>query len=455
MGLFGWMAMVGGMLLLMALLSSHVERLPISTSFIYLLVGVAIGPAGAGLVSIDVIARSEALERLAELAVIVSLFVGGLRLRLPLKHPSWQLARNLAGPVMLMTVIVTAVAAHWLVGASVFMALLLAGALAPTDPVLANAVTVNNAEDHDRVRVALSGEAGMNDGAAFPFVLLALEAMRFGAFGAWIAPWALLNVVWGVVGGVAIGYALGAGLGHVAVRLRTSERETTAPNDIFTLALIALAYSAAHGVHALGFLAVFAAGVGLRHAEVRVVNAAPHPDVEPTADTAASAELTLHPPAETLVHARVTAESLEQPAMAVGVLISEALSFGDTIGRLLEVLLMVIVGIALVQAWSFAAALLAITLFLVIRPLSIWVLVRDGHTTRRQRALIAWFGIRGIGSLYCLGYALNHGVTGRDATLLVEVVLTVVACSAMVHGISVTPILTRYEASKRMRSGVG
>ncbi|HYW51500.1 MAG TPA: cation:proton antiporter [Gemmatimonadaceae bacterium] len=451
MGVLGWTTMIGGLLLLMALLSAYVERLPISTSFIYLVVGVALGPAGFGLLTLDLATQGEWLEVLTEIAVNVSLFVGGLRLRLPLRDASWRIAARLAGPVMLLAIAGTALISHYLFGITLLLGVVLGGVLAPTDPVLAAAISVNDAEDHDRVRVALSGEAGLNDGAAFPFVMFALEAIRIGTLGAWVAPWTLLHVVWGILGGLAIGYLLGISLGHVTIRIRSLHRETSAPNDFLALALIALAYVAAESVSALGFLAVFAAGVGLRHAEVRVVRDSPHPDVADAVASNASNDVVSHPPAETLVPSRLSEQSLEEPAMAAGLLISDALSFGDTLERLLEVGLVVLVGIVLVQYWSFTAALLAILLFFVIRPLSVLLLLRGTRTSLHQRLLIGWFGIRGIGSLFYLAYALNHGITGGAAELLVQVVITVIACSVVVHGISVTPILARYEASLAKR----
>lgn len=444
MSSLGWMTIIGALLLLMALTSSEVERLPISTSIIYLFVGIGLGPYGFDLLRLDITSQREWLEMLTEIAVIVSLFVGGLRLRLPLRHKSWRVALHLAGPVMLVSIAGVAAAAHLLLGLPVFMALLLGAILAPTDPVLAAAVSVNDAEDHDRVRFGLSGEAGLNDGAAFPFVIFGLEFMRSTAVDTWIGEWFLSRIVWAIPAGLTIGYLLGIGLGLFAIRLRSKSRDTGAPNDFLTLALIALAYVAAERAHAWGFLSVFAAGVGLRHAEVRVVRASPHPaaagHAPPQSKTAEA-----HPPAEALVGANVTQESFEQPSVAAGVLIAEALSFGDTLERLLEVLLVVLVGITVASVWSWSAAGLALLLFIVIRPLVARLLLIGTRTTAAQRWLMGWFGIRGIGSLYYLSYALNHGVRAEHGTVLVSVVVTVVACSIMVHGISQTPVLNFYE----------
>ena len=166
------MALGGLVLLLVALSSAYLRNLPISTSAIYLALGVAIGPLGFGWLRIDLREVGPWFERLTEVAVIVALFVGGLKLRLPLRHPAWVAAYRLAGPVMLASILGVALAADLLLGLDPAMALLAGAVLAPTDPVLASMVKVDSATDHDRVRYGLSGEAGLNDGAAFPLSLI-------------------------------------------------------------------------------------------------------------------------------------------------------------------------------------------------------------------------------------------------------------------------------------------
>ena len=81
----------------------------------------------------------------------------------------------------------------------------------------------------------------------------------------------------------------------------------------------------------------------------------------------------------------------------------------------------------------------------VIRPVATHLLLAGSPTTRAQRHLMGWFGIRGIGSLYYLSYALSHGVTGSRAAELASVTITTVALSILLHGISARPILARYE----------
>lgn len=455
-----WMALCGGLLLVLALSSAYLRRLPVSTALIYLAVGVAVSPLGFGLLTIDLRQAAPWMEHLTEVAVILSLFVGGLRLRLPLRHPAWRAPVWLAGPVMLASIAGVALFAHYAIGLDPPMALLLGAVLAPTDPVLAAAVAVNRAADHDRMRYGLSGEAGLNDGTAFPFVVFALLWAEHGEIGAWVGPWAVERLLWAVPAGLVFGFVLARGVGRLAIWLRARHQDTAAPSDFLALALVALAYTGAEAIGAWGFLAVFAAGVGLRRAEMKTVREFPHPAADSdaaSADAGAAGGIetdepvVAHPPAEDLVAAQVRAEELREPAVAAGTVVAEVLSFGDTVERLLEVLLVVLVGVAVAIHWDWAAIPLAAVLFIVIRPLSTLLLLKGTPTTTRQRQLMGWFGIRGIGSLYYVSYALNHGAGWAAASQMVGLTVGVIALSVVVHGMTMRPILAWYARSLERR----
>ncbi len=445
MSFLQWTALISGVLLLMALASSYVRDLPITTSALYLAVGLVIGPVGFGLVSLDVIEAAPYIERIAEVAVIIALFIGGLKLRLSWRDPAWHAAYALAGPVMILTILGIAAFAHLVLGVSASASLLLGAVLAPTDPVLASAVAVNDADDRDRMRYGISGEAGLNDGMAFPFIVLALAWGVEGGAGTWLFEWAGLRLLWAVPAALVLGLVLGKAVGRIAIALRARQRDATAPSDLLALALIGIAYVGAEAIGAWGFLAVFAAGLGLRAAEVHVVADTPHPD----ADLAAIAadDDVVHPPAEAMVGANVTPKELEEPAVAAGVLVSQTLSFGDTVERIVEVGLLVAVGVALGTHWDVRAIPIAAALFFVIRPTACHAALLFTPTTAPQRWLMGWFGIRGIGSLYYLGYALDHGVTGSAARDLVGLTISVIALSVVIHGVTAQPLLSRYERS--------
>jgi sodium/hydrogen antiporter len=152
MSVLGWMSLGGGLLLLIALSSASLRRLPVSTSAMYLGVGLAIGPLGWGWLRVDLCEATPWFERLTEEAVIVPVFVGGLKLRLLVRDPAWVTAFRLARPVMLATIVGVALVARVGLGLDTAVALLLGAVRAPTDPVLASAVSVNNAADYDRMR---------------------------------------------------------------------------------------------------------------------------------------------------------------------------------------------------------------------------------------------------------------------------------------------------------------
>ena len=448
MSFLGWMALGGLVLLLMALSSAYLRNLPISTSAIYLALGVAIGPLGFGWLRIDLREAGPWFERLTEVAVIVALFVGGLKLRLPLRHPAWVAAYRLAGPVMLASILGVALGAHLLLGLDPAMALLAGAVLAPTDPVLASMVKVDSATDHDRMRYGLSGEAGLNDGAAFPFVVLALLWAEHGGPGGWIGEWVLGRVVWAVPAGLLLGFGLGRAVGRLAIWLRSLQQDTGAPSDFLALALIALSYVGAETIGAWGFLATFAAGVGLRHAELHVTRETPHPEQCGTRRRQSG----IPRPRRRRIRRRRTwsarasrRRSCESRQSPRGVLVAETISFGDTVERLLELLLVVLVGVCLATHWDLRAVPLALLLMLVIRPVATRLLLVGTPTTNPQRWLMGWFGIRGIGSLYYLSYALSHGVSGAAAAELAGVTISVVAASILLHGISARPLLSWYE----------
>lgn len=166
-----WYLTVGGLLVLMAVTGSILKRLPLTSAMFYLAAGFALGPLGGGLLAVDTLRDAALLERITEVAVIISLFTAGLKLRLPLTDARWRRAILLASIGMVVTVgSITAIGVFW-IGLPVGAAVLLGAILAPTDPVLASDVQVEHARDSETVRFALTGEAGLNDGTAFPFVM--------------------------------------------------------------------------------------------------------------------------------------------------------------------------------------------------------------------------------------------------------------------------------------------
>jgi NhaP-type Na+/H+ or K+/H+ antiporter len=450
MGYFAWILFIGVLLVATSMAAGVIRRGPITSFAVYLAAGVLVGPAVLGLARVPFDHDNAGwLRAVTETGLVVSLFITGLKLRVPFRHGGWKTAARLAVPAMLLTIGGVTVLAHLALGWSWPLALALAAILSPTDPVLANLVSVDDARDDDALRVALSGEAGLNDGTALPFLLLALTLMTTQETGTALwGHWVGVELAWGWLAGIGLGFAMGWLIGHAGTHLRHVTRDV-APSDFLALGIMALAYAGAELLHASGFLAAFAAGVGLRRVEIHVAgrHSADSDDVVPD-DASEPAELLVRP------NERSTAGN-DHPVQTVGWVVSDALSFGDTIERLIGALLVFVVGVAVLPAFSWAGALVALVLFLGIRPASVWLsTVRDGLPWQR-RLLLGWFGIRGLGSLNYLAYALTHGLAGRDGDDLATIALTVVALSIFVHGMTTTPLMDwRAKALERRRQKI-
>jgi NhaP-type Na+/H+ or K+/H+ antiporter len=429
------MAAIGVLLTGMSLAAGWIRPLPLTQFAVYLLVGVAVGPWGLYLLDVDFLADAPWLERLTEVALAISLFVGGLKLRVPWRARPWRVARRLAFPAMALSVLGTLLAARLLLGIDWPLALLLAAMLAPTDPVLASTIAVDNAADRDGLRVALSGEAGMNDGSAMPFLLLGLLWLHGPLSWATLGRWALVELGWGVGAGVALGFGLGWLVGRLGTYLAGLGRDP-GPGALLTAGVIALSYATAEAIGALGFLAVFAAGVGMRVVEVGVVLKHPHPRLRREGD------ITRTPPAEFVLPPVLDGGiDRDEPVEVVGHMVAEALTFGRVMEHLLGPLLVLLLGIALARHWEPQALGLAGVLFVLVRPLATWLTTFGMRLNWRRRLLLGWLGIRGIGGLNYLAYALVHGLGGRAAALVAGVAVTTITLSVVVHGFSAQPLL--------------
>lgn len=423
-----WFLVIGLLFVVMALSGSVLRRLPLSTAMLYLAAGAALGPHGAGLLVVDIYEQSELWERITEVAVLISLFAAGLKLRVPLRDGLWMLPLRLASLSMILTVGMVAAVGVYGMGLSWGAAVLLGAILAPTDPVLASDVQVTHPTDQDRLRFGLTGEAALNDGTAFPFVMLGLGLLGLHDLGDGGWKWAAVDVVWAVAAGLGTGIVLGTLVGRLVLYLRSEHREAVGLDDFLALGLIALAYGAALLLKGYGFLAVFAAGLALRRIEMRAADGDDPPEDVLVAAASADAE-----------------KLATDPERAPAYMAQAALGFTEQLERIGEVAVVLLLGGMI--SWS----LLPLNvlwfiplLLLVIRPVAVYVGLIGSRTTPAQRRLIAWFGIRGIGSVYYLTYAMQHGLPEAQSRPMAALVLTVVAVSVVVHGVSVTPLMQLY-----------
>ena len=417
-----WYVLIGALLLAVLLGNTASQRLPVTPAMLYLGVGMLLGPLALGWLRLDARADAGLLERAAEIAVLVSLFTSGLKLRVPLVDSRWKLPFLLATVAMVGTVALIALAGVTLLHLSLGAAILLGAILAPTDPVLASGVQVREPHDRDRLRFALTGEAGMNDGTAFPFVMLGLGLLGAHDFGG-VGEWLLVQVLWKTLVGIAVGALCGTAITRLVLRLRTEHRHAVGLDDFLALGLIALSYGLAELAHGWGFLAVFSAGVAMRATERRCSGSLPVEEVRAAAEASEST-------------------AAADPRAAPAYLAGAVLDFNEQLDRLCELTLVLLVGILVGSHFNPAALWFAPLLFLVIRPLSAAPCAIRAFS-RQEVALIGWFGIRGIGSLYYLAFALRHGLGGAEADQLASLTITIVAISIVIHGISVDALMLR------------
>ncbi|MEO6565136.1 MAG: cation:proton antiporter [Casimicrobiaceae bacterium] len=430
MELTWWFIGIGGMLIVMNLSSALIARLPLSLAIVYFVIGVAIGPGGIGWIAIDPFLQSNALETISEVAVLVSLFACGSSIGSTLRRRHWTIPIRLASVAMLGTIMLLAAVGYWGLGFSLGAAILLAAIIAPTDPVLAGDVQVLHQGDRDRLRFGLTGEGGLNDGAAFPFVMLGLGLLGLHPLGELGWRWWAIDLVWAVCGGLLIGSLFGMALGRWLLARNGEEAGTSGSDAFLGLGLVAIAYGTALALQTYGFLAVFSASVALQW----TVTPARKPGdgvLEPLPGDIAG---------------ETTAAVNARPAAPLQ-------RFNEHLASLFEFGVVVIIGIMFaVVRIPLEAVIIIVALFAVIRPASVMVALRNDPLAPGQTVLASWFGIRGVGSLYYVMYAINHGVTGQDAQRLLGITIAVIVASIVLHGISVTPLMALYERRKSRRS---
>lgn len=423
-----WFILIGCLMLARGLAADSIARLPMTSAMAYLGVGLLLGPMFLGLFAFDLVEQAPLLETLTEIAVLISLFSAGVKMPVPFSLARWLPSLRLAWLSMAISVALVAAFAHWVLGLPLGAGVLLGAILAPTDPVLATDVQLRHAGDSDQLRFMLTSEAGMNDGSGFPFVMLGLGLLGLHELGPHAGTWLWRDLLWASVAAIVLGAAGGALLAWLGWQLRGKEPKHAVLDDLAGLGLIALVYGVATWLHAWGFLAVFFAGVALRQTELVLAGA-------PTDRQGLLQAEEAHAVSATQAHDSAA------PLTVSG----EALVFKEHLERLSELTLVLLLGGAVTAAaWSWQAWSVALFLLLVARPASVMLGLLASGTSVRLRGLAAWFGVRGIGSLYYLSYAIAHGLPHGLARELADITIVVVMLSIIAHGLTVTPLLRRY-----------
>lgn len=400
-------AAFGVLVLLTAWLPMLLKELPLSLPIACTAFGAAI--FGLALPGTDVspITAPEFYERLCEVVVVVALTGAGLKLDRRCGWRSWGITWRLLAVAMPLSIAAMWWAGSVVVGLTTASALLLAGALAPTDPVLASDVQVGPpaSGEEDEVRFNLTAEAGLNDGLAFPFVHLAIALAAAAAAsgapdpGVW-THWLLVDVLWRLALGVLVGWAAGRALGWLAFRLPNRAQISRTGDGLVALGIAFVAYGGAELAHGYGFLAAFVAAVSFR--------------------------------------------SVRRDHDFHGALHD----FAEQIERLLLMVVLVLFGGALagglLAPLTWAGAGFAALAVFVIRPASGLIGLMGVDRPFHEKAIISFFGIRGLGTIYYLGYALSKGEF-RDEDQIWAVAGLVILVSILLHGVTVTPVMRRFD----------
>lgn len=415
-----------------AVLPRLLEHKPLSFPIVYVTLGLFVFAVVPGAPVVDPVGNSEVTERLTELVVIISLMGAGLKLDRPFAVRSWASTWRLICIGLPLTAGLMAVLVWGAFGVVPATAILVGAVLAPTDPVLASGIEagapLTELEEEEEpthrwgtVRFALTSEAGINDGLAFPLTNLAIVVA--GATAAnlevMLLEWLLVDVGYRIVAGIAVGYLVG----HVVARFlfRLPEPESLADMmdrtdevmaGVEALATTLIAYGTTELMGGYGFIAVFVAALSLRHFEWE------H-----------DYYLELH-------------------------------DFAVIVERLLMAAVLVLFGGAiaggLLAPLTVPQALVGLALLFVVRPIAGVASFLGTAATWPERAIVAFFGIRGIGSFFYLSHALAES-SFREAELVVAseelwaLVGFVVLASIVVHGITSSYVMDRYERWKERR----
>lgn len=416
--------LVGGCaVLLAALLPSTLSKVPLSPPMVLLVAGILLGALPIGEDELfDPIANHVVVEQVTQFAVLLALMGVGLaidrplRLRVPGDWMRWSSTWRLLLIAMPISIAGMWLVGWWLAGLAPATALLLGAVLAPTDPVLAGDVQVgapdvetadaDESDERHEVRFALTSEAGLNDGLAFPFVTAAILLLGEQAPHSWLPRW----LAWDVVGKVLLGVLVGAFVGWVLARLafrarRESMRLAEQGEPLLALAALATAFGIAEIVGGYGFIAVFSCAMAIRSAE----------------------------------------RGHDYQEQMHGVV--------QRLERLFTLLVLLCLGIAmsrgLLDALDWRSVLVGSALIFVVRPLAgvigLMPLVRrGGGMNGRDRLVAAFFGVRGVGSIFYLAYATGHADLPALPWLWATVAFTI-ALSVLVHGVLAKPAMAWLE----------
>lgn len=388
--------LVGVAVLGAVILPRLLSQRPLSFPLVYVAFGFVVFSLPLELPSPNPIEQGMMAERLTELGVIVALMGAGLEIDREFGLRRWRSTWRLLAVTMPLTIAGSALLGWWMIELTIAHAVLLGAVIAPTDPVLASDVQVERPQEgvSDEVRFALTSEAGLNDGLAFPFTYMAMAMVTVGvAPENWLVEWVLVDVFYQIIVGVIVGWLIGKLLAMYLFQAPVTTKLAAVMAGAEALAATFLSYGITEIAGGYGFIAVFVTAITIRSYE---------PDHE--------------------YH-------------------HELYDFAEIVERLVMSILLVLFGGAiatgLLAPLTWQGVVVALVIVFVIRPVAGIISLFDYPT---ERNAIAFFGIRGIGSFYYLAYAVNNaGFPG--AQIIWSIVGVVVIVSIVVHGLTAVPVM--------------
>jgi NhaP-type Na+/H+ or K+/H+ antiporter len=389
----------GLLIALVAWLPLALKRLPLSLPIICIVIGAALFRWAPLPLRPLPMSYPQITERFTEFVVIIALMGAGLKLDRAFSWRRWRVTWRLLAITMPLSIALITAIGGWGLGLSWIAALLLGASLAPTDPVLAADVQVGppRTGTEDEVRFGLTSEAGLNDGLAFPFVNLAIALGLAASTGKpWVSDWLLHSVIWEIGVGVIGGWLIGKLFGWLTFHVPAETRLAQTGDGLIAIAATFLSYGLTEMLDCYGFLAVFVTALTLRRS---------HRDHDFNHQ--------MHD----------ITEQVERIAMMILLLF-----FGGAL----------VSGLLAPLQWADIVAAAAI--ILIVRPAAGLIGMIGMKADASEKATIAFFGIRGVGSFYYLAFALNHmELAGGDR--LWAIVGLVALFSILLHGLTVTPIM--------------
>ncbi|MFC3563752.1 cation:proton antiporter [Pedobacter jamesrossensis] len=344
--------------------------------------------------------HSEVSLHLTELVIIISLMGAGIKIDRPFSLKKWCSPLKLVSITMLLCIVASVIMGYYFLGLGLASALLLGGALAPTDPVLASDVQVGPPNEiKSETRFALTGEAGLNDGMAFPFIWLSIAVSQISTGSNFsFINWLSYDLIYKISLGVLIGYFSGRFAGYLVFKLPRKHKFLYTRDGLLAISLTLIVYGAAEMLHGYGFIAVFVCGIAVRHYE-----------------KGSSYHSELH-------------------------------SFTDQVERMLICILLVLFGGALangiLNSLNWQIVFFVLIFVFLIRPISGLITFSTSLLSFREKLGISFFGIKGVGSVFYLLFAFRKAQFEYQQELWTTISFAILI-SIVLHGLTATTVMKK------------